>query len=68
MANTTHHLKSDIKHRKNQPAQPKAAPVERMTQGDRNKSPQKTEPSRSLPGDPEVGFDAPGSQRPPADS
>jgi hypothetical protein len=68
MANTTHHLKSDLKHRKNQPQQPKAAPVERVTQGERNKPEQKTDPSRPARGDIEEGFDAPGSQRPPADS
>jgi len=66
MANTTH-LKSDLKHRKNQPPQPKAPPVERVTQGDRKKPEEKTTPSRSLPGV-EEGFDAPGKQRPPADS
>jgi hypothetical protein len=65
MANTTHHLKSDIKHRKNQPEQPKAPAVERLTQG---KPDPKTTPTRSMPGQPEEGFDAPGSQRPPADS
>ena len=66
MANTTH-LKSDLKHRKNQPAQPKAPPVERMTQGDGDK-PEPKPGRRSMPGMVEEGFDAPGSQRPPADS
>lgn len=68
MANTTHHLKSDLKHRKEQPQQPKAQPGERMTQGEGSKPQPKTAPSRSTPGEAEQAFDAPGSQRPPADS
>jgi hypothetical protein len=67
MANQTH-IHSDIKHRKNQPETRKAPPVERMTQGQRNKPQQKRPPARQSQGDVEEGFDAPGSQRPPADS
>ncbi|HTQ04690.1 MAG TPA: hypothetical protein VMI54_12580 [Polyangiaceae bacterium] len=65
MANTTHHVKSDLKHRKHQPEQPKARPAEQQTQPERKNPPDKT--TRPLP-EAEEGFDAPGSQRPPADS
>ena len=67
MANTTHHVKSDLKHRKNQPQQPKSRPGEQQAQTERSTRPTKT-PARQTPADVEEGFDAPGSQRPPSDS
>lgn len=68
MANTTHHVKSDIKHRKEDLQQPKAQPGERMNEGERQMPQPKTAPSPRKPAGVEEGFDAPGSQRPPADS
>ena len=69
MANTTHHVKSDLKHRKNQPEQRMPRPAEQQkTEPARTKQPQKTTPARPMPADVEEGFDAPGTQRPPADS